>query len=151
VSLAEPQVQQTSAQSILLDAGFLIALCDRNDTLHTAARQWLRQFHGRFITVDHVITETCFFLATDDKSLLLDLIAKGWITVEPMTPQAYARVAAILRKYADMDPDLADACLVWLAETTGLRGILTVDINDFSAYRIGGRAKFDLLPWQLAS
>ena len=133
---------------VLLDTGFLVALYDANDALHEASRQWLWQFRGRFITVDHVITEACFFLATEDKAMLIDRIADGWITVVPLGSQAYARVAAILRKYASLKPDLADACLVWLAESTGVHGIVTVDVRDFSTYRIGGRSKFDLLPWQ---
>ena len=36
-----------------------------------------------------------------------------------------------------------------LAESTGVHGIVTVDVRDFSAYRIRGRSKFDLLPWQI--
>ena len=98
--------------------------------------------------MDHVITEACFFLATEDKAKLLDRIADGWIIVLPLGTKAYARVATVLRKYASLKPDLADACLVWLAERTGVHGIVTVDVRDFSAYRIGGRSKFDLLPWQ---
>ena len=137
-----------STARVLLDTGFLVALYDANDALHEAARQWLWQFRGQFITVDPVITEACFFLATEDKAKLLDRIADGWITVVPLGSQAYARVAAILRKYASLKLDLADACLVWLAERTGVHGIVTVDVRDFSAYRIGGRSKFDLLPWQ---
>lgn len=137
-----------STARVLLDTGFLVALYDANDALHEASRQWLWQFRGKFITVDHVITEACFFLATEDKTKLLDRIVDGWITVVPLGPQAYARVATIQRKYAILKPDLADACLVWLAESTGVHGIVTVDVRDFSAYRIGGRSKFDLLPWQ---
>ena len=133
---------------VLLDTGFLVALYDANDALHEASRQWLWQFRGQFITVDHVITEACFFLATEDKAKLIDRIVDGWITVMPLGCQAYARVAAILRKSASLKPDLADACLVWLAESTGVHGIVTVDVRDFSTYRIGGRSKFDLLPWQ---
>ena len=137
-----------STARVLLDTGFLVALYDANDALHAASRQWLRQFRGQFITVDHVINEACFFVATEDKAKLLDRIADGWITVVPLGSRSYARVAAILRKYASLKPDLADACLVWLAESTGVHGIVTVDVRDFSAYRIGGRSKFDLLPWQ---
>jgi predicted nucleic acid-binding protein len=77
-----------SAAGVLLDTGFLVALYDANDALHEAARQWLWQFRGQFITVDHVITEACFFLATEDNAKLLDRIADGWITIMPLGMQA---------------------------------------------------------------
>ena len=56
----------------------------------------------------------------------------------------YARIAALLRKYADLDPDWADVSLVWLAETAGITRIATLDITDFSVYRIHGRKRFEL-------
>ena len=143
------QVSITSA--VLLDTGFLVALYDRSDSLHQAARAWLRSFRGKFVCTDHVITETCFFLPTEDKALLLEQLTRGYIDMVCLDSKAYGRVATILRKYADLKPDLTDACLVWLAEKTGIHAIVTVDTNDFSTYRIGGRAKFDLLPWQSAS
>jgi predicted nucleic acid-binding protein len=57
---------------------------------------------------------------------------------------AYRRIGAILRKYADLRPDWADASLVWAAEDTGIHHIATLDVRDFSAYRIHGRNKFIL-------
>lgn len=37
--------------------------------------------------------------------------------------------------------DLADASLLWVAEQTGVCGILTIDLRDFGAYRLpGGKA-----------
>ena len=34
--------------------------------------------------------------------------------------------------------------LVWLAEATGVSRIATVDVADFSVYRIHGRKRFEL-------
>jgi predicted nucleic acid-binding protein len=144
-SVAAPT--KTTDLRVLLDTGFLVALYDRHDAAHLAAVQWLRQFQGRFLTVVPVVTEACFFLATEDKSVLLERIAEGWIELAPLDAQACRRVAVILRKYSQLKPDLADACLVWLAETSGIHKIVTVDERDFVTYRIGGRRKFDLLPW----
>ena len=143
--------QLRTTSPVLLDTGFLIALYDQTDSLHQSARAWLRSFRGNFVCTDQVITETCFFLPTEDKALLLEQLSGGYIDLVSLDAQAYRRVATILRKYADLKPDLTDACLVWLAEKTGIHAIVTVDVNDFSTYRIGGRAKFDLLPWQAAS
>ncbi len=60
---------------------------------------------------------------------------------------AYPALARTITKYADQDVDLADAALVWLAEQSGLRRILTVDRADFSLFRLKGGKRFDLLAW----
>ena len=41
----------------------------------------------------------------------------------------------LLRKYADMEMDLADACIVLLSEFHPQATVLTVDEKDFSLYR----------------
>jgi predicted nucleic acid-binding protein len=40
--------------------------------------------------------------------------------------------------------DLADASLYWLATETGVTQILTVDVTDFSRYRLSGGKAFTL-------
>src|SRR5450759_2452517 len=52
-----------------------------------------------------------------------------------------------IRKYADRKIDFADATLVWLANHTGMRDILTVDEADFSVYRLKGGKRFVLMKW----
>ena len=44
--------------------------------------------------------------------------------------------------------DFADAALVWLAEQTGNRSILTVDEADFRRFRLKGGARFELVEWR---
>jgi predicted nucleic acid-binding protein len=56
----------------------------------------------------------------------------------------YSRMAQLLKKYADRRCDWADASLIWLAETLATRRIATVDLADFSVYRIHGRQRFEL-------
>jgi hypothetical protein len=61
--------------------------------------------------------------------------------------QAYPALAAQLEKYADLEIDLADAALIRLAELVAEYRILTVDQRDFSAFRLKGRKRFELLRW----
>ena len=58
-------------------------------------------------------------------------------------------IPALLAKrgYSDQDIDLADAALVWLANQTGDREILTVDETDLSIYRLKGNKRFHLISW----
>lgn len=132
---------------VIVDTGFLIALHDRSDKHHQAAKLWLNGFKGKLISVQNVLTETSFFLSTEHTAILMDQIAAGWIELSDPDPVAYRRIALLFRKFADQDPDLTDIALIWLAEAVDIHSILTVDINDFSTYRINGRAKFNLLPW----
>lgn len=147
MSSVQPTAPASTAQRVLLDTGFLVALYDARDEHHEAACLWLRRFQGCFVTTAQVITEAAFFLRVQDRAHLLDQTAAGWLVVANTDAAALARMAALLRKYADSDPDLADVSLVWLAEHSGLRSIVTEDINDFSTYRISGRTRFDIIGW----
>jgi uncharacterized protein len=51
-------------------------------------------------------------------------------------------LSAMMRKYGDRPMDLADASLVWLANSTGVTEIITVDRADFAVYRTHKRKAF---------
>jgi hypothetical protein len=131
---------------VLLDTGVLVALFDRADARHAAASAWLARCGAQLHTVESVLSETAFFLPPRRRAAVADLAAAGTVRVHPSDISAFKRISAILRKYADLDPDWADASLVWLAEQTGIHHIATLDVRDFSAYRIHGRSKFILEP-----
>ena len=131
----------------LVDTGFLVALYVRGDTLHHAALTWLRQNRLPLQTVAPVIVETCFFLDVPGKTALLNWIAQGGLTVVEIPISSYPELATYIQKYADQDIDFADATLVWLANQTGERSILTVDESDFQTYRINGHHPFELIQW----
>ncbi len=54
----------------------------------------------------------------------------------------------LLRKYADMNMDLADACIVLLSEAFPQAAVLTLDKRDFVLYRKrdGSRIRCDFGP-----
>ena len=52
----------------------------------------------------------------------------------------------LMRKYANVPMDLADAALVRVAEREGIRKIFTVNQRDFSVYRLHGRIRPTLIP-----
>lgn len=133
----------TARSDVILDSGVLIALYSRDDPLHASATRWLADFHGALHTIDAVLTETAFFLPPRQREALADLAARGQIVVHHPDTSAYARMGQLMRKFADQDPDWADMGLVWLAEVTRIVRIATVDITDFSVYRIHGRRRFE--------
>jgi predicted nucleic acid-binding protein len=61
----------------------------------------------------------------------------------PMATACYH--AALLRKYADGEMDLADACIVRMTELMRDSRVVTVDRADFSVYRRNGRELIPLI------
>jgi uncharacterized protein len=138
-----PQVK-APAGGVLLDTGVLVAVYARDDPRHVAATRWLAGFSGTLHTVEPVLTEAAYFLPARLRAAIAELVERGVIHLHHPDRAAYARIAELLRKYADIDPDWADVSLVWLAETIGITRIATLDVADFSTYRIHGRKRFEL-------
>lgn len=127
---------------ILLDTGPLVALFNAGDALHPAADAWFAGCRAQLHTVEPVLTEAAFFLPARQRAALADLAASGVVRIHQPDTAGRKRIGALLRKYADLDADWADACLVWAAEATGIHRIATIDVRDFSTYRIHGRTRF---------
>ncbi len=132
----------------LVDCGFLVAAFRKHDRLSDFAKAYLASNRHGFITVAPVIVETCFFLDAREKRNLLEWVQRSGLEVAEWPVSAYGQVDVIIAKYADRDIDLADAALIWLAAKTGTRAILTVDVKDFSVYRLTGGKRFELIDWR---
>lgn len=132
---------------VLVDTGFLVALFDPADVLAAPATRYLQQHQHPLATVSAAIVETCFFLRPMLKADLLTWIRRGGVLVADIPVSAYAQLELTLRKYADQEIDFADAALVWLANETGARRILTVDQTDFGILRLKGGRRFELIDW----
>ena len=129
---------------VLLDTGILVALYNRGDAWHHRATRWLSANRRPLYSVEPVLAEAAFFLPARLRPALAELAANDTIRLQHPDAAGLARIAQLLRKYHDVDPDWADIALIWLAETTGIRRIATVDIDDFGVYRIHGRTRFEL-------
>jgi len=132
---------------LVVDTGFLVALYVRGDGLHRHAVEFLRNSRVPLLTASPVVVEACHFLNTRGKVELLKWVERGGLTVAEIPSEAYPALATQLQKYADLDIDLADAALIWLAELVGEYQVLTVDQRDFTAFRLKGRKRFDLVRW----
>jgi len=133
---------------ILVDTGFLVALGRASDRRHDAARAYLEGCTMRLATVSAVVVETCHFLRLDARRKFLDWIADGGPAVIEVPPETYPELSRTMVRYRERDIDFADAALVWLAEQTGHRAILTVDDGDFRRLRLKGGGRFELLEWR---
>ena len=133
---------------ILVDTGFLVALGRARDPLHGAAKAWLEECTTPLVTVTAVVVETCHFLRLDSRRALLEWLAEGGPSVIEVPPESFPELSRTMERYKERDIDFADAALVWLAEQTGHRSILTVDDADFGRFRLKGRGRFDLVAWR---
>lgn len=136
--------QEPLSEAVLVDTGLLVALYSVGDPLHAAARHWMAASRGALHTVGSVLAETAWQLPARDRRLVADLARTGVVRLHTPDATGFARMAWLLDKYADIDPDWADVELVWLAESTGITRIATLDVADFSVYRIHGRKRFEL-------
>jgi len=73
-------------------------------------------------------------------------LRSGAITVGPIAARDMASLEAMMNKYADRPMDFSDATLVHLARRESLTTIFTIDVADFSTYRIDGRKRFRIVP-----
>ena len=123
-------------RSILVDAGPLIALLVRSDKNHLRVKKYLDAYAGRLLTTWPVLAEACHFLPERTQVRFLRWAASGGLNVVELHETALATIADWKEKYRDLPMDLADASLLWIAEQTGITDILTIDLRDFSAYRL---------------
>ena len=130
-----------------MDSGFLVAYGRKRDFLHSRADRFLSEYRGGLFTVSAVIVETCFFLDAGAKRELLDWVGEGSLSVVEVPVAAYPGLCAMIGKYADREVDFADAALVWLAEQSGIRRILTTDRRDFHTFRLKNGKHFEPLDW----
>ncbi len=132
---------------IAADAGYFHALLDKRDAWHGRALAFaLCQGDETLVTTWPVLTEACHLLAgrlgpTFAIALMEDVLSQGIVVWNPEAAQ-WAQVPALMKKYANLPMDLADASLVLLAEHLGHGRILTTDTRDFGAYRWKSRKPF---------
>jgi uncharacterized protein len=132
---------------IAVDAGFLYALVDPKDAWHgrSVAAAHTAQQEG-WITTWPVVVEACHLLShrlgAEFSAGLLDDVADQALMLWELRTDAASRMAKLMRKYAALPMDLADASLVLLAEHLGHGRILSTDERDFKTYRWKRRKPF---------
>jgi uncharacterized protein len=129
--------------SIIVDAGPLIALFDRDDRHHSRSVSFVQACQSQLISNVPVLTETTFILrfSVDAQRDFL-LWARRALEIDDRTAADLPRIAALLDKYRDAPADFTDVSLVALAERLNISQIASVD-NDFAIYRLSGKRAFE--------
>ena len=135
------------AASILVDTGPLLAIINRRERWHKRCKAMLPHLPFPLLTSEAVLTELLYMLRADRRAIQTawGFVNSGVITLGGIGDQDLPGLAALMKQYADVPMDFADATLVYLAQREHLTTVFTID-SDFLIYRIGGRRRFRLLP-----
>lgn len=132
-------------QSIVVDAGPLIALFRKRDKHHARVKRFLATARERLVSTLPVVTEVCYFLNARGKLAFLSWIRRGGLSLQPIGVDDLPEIASIIERYSDRDMDFADATLVWLAELVNTLDVMTIDRRDFQVYRPQRGQAFNLV------
>ena len=102
----------------------------------------------QLVTTWPCITEASYLLAPTRRFALLRWVAAGGLSVFPFGPDSLEPMVEMMRRYTNSprtEMDLADASLVWLAADTGVTTVMTLDVRDFSRYRLADGRAFEII------
>lgn len=121
---------------ILIDTGPLVAMLNRQERHHHWVCEQLSVLKPPFYTCESVISETCFILQRGrlNAQPVFDMLKRGLVLISFDLQTEHSAVGALMDKYSDLPIDLADACLVRMAEKEPEATVLTLD-SDFLLYR----------------
>jgi predicted nucleic acid-binding protein len=124
---------------IIADIGFFFALGNRQDKFHQKAKQCLQRLEEPIITTYPVIIETSYLLAERCNQSIqfkfLEQFIQGRVNIFSLEIHHLERCLNLMKQYADLPMDLADASLLVVAEELDEARILTTDQRDFNIYR----------------
>ena len=132
----------------ILDTGPWVALIDRSESRHTECVQWLKNFSGRLYSTEAVLTEVLYILnfSITAQCAALDFVLKSIVEIVPSSTDSLKKTKNLMKKYADLPMDFADATIVCLATETGLQNIATLDKKDFTIYKLPKKKSFTIMP-----
>ena len=127
--------------TIVVDAGPLIALFKKSDRHHKTALKFLAKSEASALVTNLlVIGEVAHMLGERLSDLELCL---NWIVdnIDIDTEVNIPRSIEVMKKYRDLPADLADASLVAMCERLGVNAVASTD-SDFNVYRLPRGKKF---------
>jgi predicted nucleic acid-binding protein len=71
---------------------------------------------------------------------------ESFVEIVPSSTDSLEKVKNLMKKYADLAMDFADATIVCLATETGLQRIVTFDKKYFSIYKLPNKKSFNIEP-----
>ena len=136
-------------EPVLVDTGPLIALYSSDDARHSQCVELMGSLPvGKAYTCWPVLTEALYMLRhrpTQRDDLLQSIINSDLILL-PLRERELDEVRHIMHTYRDQQIDLADACLLHLANRDEISAVFTLDRRHFSVFRKRNGQSLQLLP-----
>jgi uncharacterized protein len=123
-------------ETVIVDAGPLVAYLKRDDQDHDWAVEAFQRFTNPLRTCDAALSEAFFLLRQTHGGAieLLRLLERGLVVPDFNLLAELPAVGQLLRRYESVPMSLADACLVRMAELNRGAAVFTLD-SDFQIYR----------------
>jgi uncharacterized protein len=135
-------------RAVLVDAGPLVALLNRNDDHHEEVVAALKEIQDPLLTVWPVMVEAMYLLSYswEAQKALWEILETSVVQLLDLDETDVPEMKRLMEKYRDLPMDMADASLVHVAGREDIRRVLTLDTRDFSVYRLPRKGSFTLLP-----
>jgi hypothetical protein len=132
----------------IIDTGPWVALIDRSETRHAESVQWLKKFSGRLYSTEAVLTEVLYLLnfSISAQCAALDFVLESVVEIVPANAKSLQKTKNLMKKYADLPMDYADATIVCLATETRIQNVITFDRKDFAIYKLPKKQSFTIMP-----
>lgn len=133
---------------MLLDAGPIVALLDRGDQWHAASPDAWQQLAYRCLTTEAVLAEASHLMLRGryTAAAAVELVLDAGIPILALNREDHQRAARLMRDYADLPMDYADASIVSLAEALDITRVFSTDRRGFGVYRLSGGKRFEIVP-----
>jgi len=122
------------AASVLVDAGYLVALLTKRDSNHRWAAAESVKYPPPWKTCEAALSEAFYLLGEKGAPALAALMQRGAVLSAFDLGRDFQSVLTLMEKYADVPMSLADACFVRMSELMPQPVLLTTD-TDFRVYR----------------
>jgi predicted nucleic acid-binding protein len=128
---------------VLVDTGVLVALFDRSERHHEACAAAIQEIDVPILTCEAVLAESFYLLRSfkSARDAILENVENGTFLTPYRVASKIKTLRRLLKKYANVPMDFADACLVDMADEYQTDRILTLD-GDFHIYRWGKNRPF---------
>lgn len=126
----------------IADTGFLVAFANRRDAHFPWAFALAEHIHEPLLNCEAVLAETAYHLK--NSQLVLRMLETGLVRLAFEIDQHRLELAALAKRYADRQPDLADLCLIRMSELNPQLPVITVD-GDFRVYHRNRREVIPLI------
>jgi predicted nucleic acid-binding protein len=134
------------SESVIVDAGALVALLNKNDPYHKWAAGQIAALKRPFLTCEAVLSETWYLLRGSNyvREGLLEMLTDDRLRVAFDLSAQINSVIFLIQKYNDVPMSVADACLVRMSELRKDCLVFTTD-SDFNIYRRHGNQNIPVI------